>query len=215
MNNPSRVDTARENIFEILGVMTQAMASPARLRILQILSSRPCTVEILSQRAKESMANTSQHLQKLLAANLVVCEKRGVSRVYRLSNEKVDDTWLALQALAKEVSPSIESQISVVCPPDLVSGLSLVEIRKMVRSGKALLIDVREQVEFEATPVPNAITMPIENFENSINGLPKSKVIFVFCRGNFCAMANPAVELLRKKGYKAFRLRENSHQLRK
>ncbi len=214
MKNSVAAEQARERIFEIIGHLTQAMASPARLRILQVLSNRPSTVETLSQRSRESVANTSQHLQKLLQAGLVNCEKQGVSRVYRVANEKVVDTWLSLQSLAQSVSPAIESEITVVCPPELISEISSAEIRKMVKAGKALLIDVREKIEFDTTPAPSAIHIPIEKFEETLKEIPKSKMIFIFCRGNYCSMANPAVEMLRKKGYRAFRLRETSHELR-
>lgn len=214
MKKSVATEQARARIFEILGHLTQAMASPARLRILQVLSNRPSTVEILSQRSQESVANTSQHLQKLSKAGLVSCEKQGVSRVYRLANEKVVDTWLSLQTLAMAVSPSIGNEIAVVCPTELVSDSSPAEIRKLVKANEALLIDLREQIEFDTTPAPYAIHIPIENLEESLKQLPKSKTIFVFCRGNYCAMANPAVEMLRKKGYRAFRLRETSYELR-
>lgn len=214
MKTTTQTDLARERIFDLLGVMTQALASPTRLRIVQILTSRPCTVEVLSERTEESMANTSQHLQKLLKAGIVTCEKQGVSRVYRLANEKVIDVWLSLQDLAQQITPQMDDEASLVCPPELVAEAPLKEIKKMLKAGKAVLVDVREEAEFEATPAPTAVHMPIKNFKDSLELLPRSKMVFIFCRGAYCSMANPAVELLRKKGYRAFRLRENSYQLR-
>lgn len=214
MKDAHSADSARERIFDLLGAMTQAIASPARLRILQILANRPCSVELISERSQQSMANTSQHLQKLLKAGIVTCEKQGVSRVYRLANERVLDVWFSLQNLAHEILPEVEGEADIVCPPELVADTSLREVKKMVKEGKALLVDIREKVEFEATPAPNTIHIPMKDFDESYKALPLSKTIFILCRGAYCSMANPAVELLRRKGYRAFRLRETSYQLR-
>lgn len=214
MENKQHLESVRARIFENISLITQCLASPARLRILQILSHRPCTVETISKRANESIANTSQHLQKLLKAGIVVCDKQGVSRVYQLANDEVIETWLSLQRLAGELNLQIQNDERVVCPPELMTDMEISQVIKLVKSEKALLIDVREEEEALNTPAPHSIHLSADKFEKSIKDLPKSKTIFVFCRGRYCSMANPVVEILRKKGYRAFRLRETSYQLK-
>lgn len=44
--------------------------------------------------------------------------------------------------------------------------------------------------------------------------LPKSKTLFIYCRGRYCSLASQAVRILRREGYKAFRLRESAFRLR-
>lgn len=205
----------RERIYENLGHLTQAMAAPARLRILQILSNKPCTVESLSQMIDETVGNTSQHLQKMLRSGLVRCEKNGVSRIYSLSNNKVLDAWLSLQDLASDLIPQIQSDEEELCPLELCSEQTAPEILKQVKSGKAILIDARMLEEFESTPVFGALHIPNAQLNKHLSTLPKSKTIFIFCRGRYCPMANATVIALRKKGYKAFRMKETSYQINK
>lgn len=205
----------RKRIFENLGIITQTLASASRLRIVQCLTNSSCSVETLSQKTGESVANTSQHLQKLLKAGVVRCEKQGVSRIYHLSNRKVLELWLNLQDLARDLSPQIQQDEETICPADLLSELNGEQIQKKLMAGRAVLVDVREAEEAQSTPASGAISIPLQEFGDRWKELPKSKMILVFCRGRYCAMANPAVELLRKKGYEAFRLRENSYQLEK
>lgn len=203
----------KTRVFENLGHIAQSMAAPARLRILQILSNKSCTVETLSQMIDSTVGNTSQHLQKMLRAGLVRCEKDGVSRIYSLANNKVLDVWLSLQNLASDLMPQIQEDEETFCPPELCSGLTTAEILKQVASGKAILIDARMAEDFENTPALGALHIPSSQLNKHLSTLSKTKNIFVFCRGRYCALANPVVMSLRKKGFKAFRIKETSYQI--
>lgn len=191
------------------------MASPIRLRILQNLANSPCTVEALSLKTNESIANTSQHLQKMLRAGLLKCEKQGVSRIYSLANDQVIEMWVALQSLAHSLSIQIREDEEALCPPELCTDLSLKEVLKLVRIGKAQLVDARDEDDTEGSPVPEALHIRPKDLKSKQSQLMKSKTIFVFCRGRYCTLANPLVEALRKQGFKAFRLREMAYEINK
>ncbi|UXR63746.1 helix-turn-helix domain-containing protein [Bdellovibrio bacteriovorus] len=191
------------------------MASPIRLRILQSLANSPSTVETLSVKSGESIANTSQHLQKMLRAGLLKCEKNGVSRIYSLANEKVLEMWLALQNLAFQLNPQIQQDEKALCPDELCTSLSLAEVLKLVKSGKAVLVDARELDDADGSPINGALHIPPADLKKNSAPIAKSKTVFVFCRGRYCTLANPLVEKLRGKGFKAFRLREMAYEIQK
>lgn len=74
---------------EFGAAMFAALASPARIQILEHLAKGSATVNAIAEAAglKQSMA--SRHLSNLLAAGVVVCEKNGNSRVYSLRGPRI------------------------------------------------------------------------------------------------------------------------------
>jgi rhodanese-related sulfurtransferase len=50
--------------------------------------------------------------------------------------------------------------------------------------------------------------VPLPELKKRLAELPKSREIVAYCRGPYCVMAIDAVELLRKKGYKAHRMEQ-------
>lgn len=89
-------EIARSRIYDNVARISQSIASPIRLRIIQSLANSPRTVESLSEKTGESIANTSQHLQKMLRAGILSCQKKGVSRIYQLASPEVLKIWLTL-----------------------------------------------------------------------------------------------------------------------
>jgi DNA-binding transcriptional ArsR family regulator len=77
----------KDAIYEQLGRIGKALASPRRLQLLDLLCQGPRTVEALAREAGQSLANTSQHLQVLRGARLVEAEKPGLHVTYRLADE--------------------------------------------------------------------------------------------------------------------------------
>ena len=82
---------------------------------------------------------------------------------------------------------------------------SLAEVKKNVDSGKAVILDVREQSEWDAGHVKGAILMPRSKLtvDSELAGLlkqlPKDKVIYTHCRAGGRALA--CGEILKKHGY--------------
>ncbi len=207
------LNATKEKVYSSLSDIASALGAPARLRIIQVLSNRSSAVEDLSARIGESVANTSQHLQKLKKAGLVRVSRSGVSRTYSLTNKNVIDVFLDLQKIGAILSPDLQSAESEFCPPELQSKLSLQDVVKAVRKGEATLIDVRDLDEFETNTAPHAIHFPRDEVTKGLKLLSKKKPVFAFCRGRYCILANDVVVQLRKRGYEAYRLREMAHQL--
>ncbi|OFZ19297.1 MAG: hypothetical protein A2X94_03980 [Bdellovibrionales bacterium GWB1_55_8] len=211
MTTPS--NELRANVYQKLGQIAQAMSSPARLKIIQILAQGPRTVEEISQSSGESVANTSQHLQRLAREGLVAMTKRGLSRIYRVKNPKVIEIWERIQDLAHEIAPQLNEAEDELTESALRSPTPANEVVDSIRKRKAVLVDVREVHEAEATPVPGAKNIPLARLKQELKTLEKDKTIYVFCRGKYCELASHAVRALRNAGFKAFRLRESSFRL--
>ena len=62
----------KKRLYELFSQIGSALANPHRLELLDLLVQAPRTVEELANQAQMSVANTSQHLQRLKQARLVV-----------------------------------------------------------------------------------------------------------------------------------------------
>jgi rhodanese-related sulfurtransferase len=205
----------RQEIYDKLASVALALASPGRLKIIQLLAQSPFTVEELSVATGQSVANTSQHLQRLAHEGLVSVTKMGLRRIYQVKHPGVIALWESLQDLAHELSPSLDRAEDALTDFSLRTEMPNEEVLREVARGRATLLDVRDEKEAVATPVEGAVAIPLDQLKKRMKELPKSKPVFAFCRGRYCALASNAVNLLRHSGFKAFRLRESSFRLRK
>ena len=69
--------------------MFAALASAARLHILERLSEGPSSVKELSEATDLKQSMTSQHLAVLLSAGVVVCTAEGNLRIYSLRGPRI------------------------------------------------------------------------------------------------------------------------------
>jgi ArsR family transcriptional regulator len=69
--------------------MFASLASPARLHILEHLAKGSASVNDIAEAVGLKQSMTSQHLSSLLAAGVVVYEKVGNSRLYRLRGPRI------------------------------------------------------------------------------------------------------------------------------
>jgi rhodanese-related sulfurtransferase len=82
------------------------------------------------------------------------------------------------------------------------------ELLRRVRGGEVALLDVRPAEEFRAGHIPGARSVPADELSKRLAELPKDRDLVAYCRGPQCVMAIEAVQLLRKKGYRAHHLDE-------
>lgn len=207
----------RKGVYETISQIVSAFASPARLKIVQILAQAECSVEELSIETGESVANVSQHLQRLARMKIVSCERRKLSRIYRVTNPMVLQLWEGFQNLAHEVDEELNHKENLLTDSTLLADETPGEVFDLVAEGKALLVDARTAKESAMTKVPGALAIPAEILVKSTHpkslGLLKTKPVYVYCRGRYCSYATEAVRHLRAHGYKAYRLRDSPFQL--
>src|SRR4026208_1074123 len=90
---------AKEALYELIAQVAQAIANPHRLELLDLLVQAPRTVEQLAEASTLSIANASQHLQRLKRAGLVRSERQGTSMRYRLADPTVARLWAELRTV--------------------------------------------------------------------------------------------------------------------
>jgi rhodanese-related sulfurtransferase/DNA-binding transcriptional ArsR family regulator len=194
-------------IYEQLARIGKAVSSPRRLELLDLLRQAPRTVEELARESAQSIANTSHHLLELRSHRLVESEKNGQYVTYRLANENVSAFFSSLRALAEsqlaEIGRITEKFFSDGQDVETVDRDALLE---RVRKRAVIVLDVRPREEYEAGHLTGAISIPVPELKRRLKSLPRNREIVAYCRGPYCLMANEAVALLQKKGYRARRV---------
>ena len=205
MQSPHR--DFKDTIYDQLSRLGKAIAAPKRLELLDLLCQGPRTVEALAEQAAVSVANASQHLQVLRAARLVDAEKKGLYVEYRLADEEVCRFFVALRGLGQARLAEMEQVTRQYFERrGAMEAVDTDELLRRVKSGEVTVLDVRPSEEYRAGHIPGALSIPVGQLKARLKDLPKRREIVAYCRGPFCVMAAEAVELLRKKGFKAHRL---------
>lgn len=202
-------------VYEHVARIGQAVSSASRLELLELLSQGPRTVDALARQAGQSVATTSHHLQVLRRARLVDAEKAGLYVTYRLAAPQVETFLLEMRRLAEGRLADIHQIAQAFL--DARGALEPVdndELVRRVRSGDVTVIDVRPPEEYAAAHIPGAISVPLAELPKRLQELPKRREVVAYCRGPYCVMALDAVDLLRRKGFKARRLEQGVSEWR-
>ena len=199
----------KDSIYEQLGRIGRAVSSPRRLELLDLLAQGPRTVEVLAREAGLGVANTSQHLGALRAAELVTAERQGTFVTYRLASVEVADFFRALRQLAESRLAEIERLTR-----DFLEARGVLEpvdretLLGRVRRGEVTVLDVRPSEEYAAGHIPGALSVPLADLEQRLAELPRDREVVAYCRGPYCVLAVEAVRLLRAHGFRAVRLED-------
>ncbi|AGU51378.1 transcriptional regulator, ArsR family [Variovorax paradoxus B4] len=198
---------AKDQLYEQVARIGKALASPKRLELIELLCQGEKTVEVLAAQAEISVKLASAHLKELRLARLAETRKDGKYVLYRLAGTSVANLWVNLRSEAEERLVELQVALtSIVEHGDELAGVDRADILKKARTGEVLVLDVRPEVEFATAHLPHAWSMPLAELKKRLAELPKNLPVVAYCRGPFCLMAKDAVELLRRKGYRAFHL---------
>src|SRR5438105_15936715 len=194
-------------LFEAIAVMGKAFASPTRLELLDLLAQSPRTVEELARASGQSTANTSQHLQALHAAGMVIRAREGTRVRYAIADDRALRLWLALRdssvAQLAEVERAARDYLG-----EEVEAIGRDELVARLGRGDVVLVDVRPEDEFAAGHIDGARSIPLDELEQRLAELPADREVVAYCRGPFCAYAHEAVRRLQAAGRSARRLEE-------
>jgi len=189
--------------------MIKAMANPHRLEIIDLLGQGEKPVEQIATETNMSIANASQHLQVLKAANLVEIRREKNFIHYRLAHEEIYKSWQNLRELGLERVAEIEKLVKDFREKkNVLEAINLDELLNRLKSKNIVLLDVRPSSEYKNGHIPKAINIPVEELSIRLKKLPKNKEYIAYCRGPFCVFADEAVGMLTKKGFNAKRLVE-------
>jgi len=186
--------------YEVVARVGKALASPVRLRILDLLRQGACHVEAIARATGESVANASQHLQQMRAARLVARSKRGNCVEYRLAGEGVSLLFGRIRDLAEELHPEMDRlrrELGALQPAEREALVGRLRRREVT------LLDVRPEREHAAGHLPGALSIPLDELPRRLGELPQGREVVAYCRGPYCSMAREAVELLVAAGITA------------
>ena len=199
----------KEQLYRLFARIGKALANPHRLELLDLLVQAPRTVEELAREAGMSVANTSQHLQRLKEARLVVSEREGLRIRYRVADPAVAHLWLELRAVAERQLAEVERTLDAYRHRrHEFERISADELRARLRRGEVVLLDVRPREEYQAGHLPGAISIPLDELERRLSELPRDRTIVAYCRGPYCVYADEALELLAERGWNVARLED-------
>lgn len=200
---------AKQRIYEQFTRLGKALAAPARLELLDLLTQGERSVEALAQQAELSVANASQHLQVLHAARLVDSRRAGQRILYRVADPAVERLWQALrQTGEKQLAELDHVARDYLTGRDEFEPIERDELVRRMKAGTATLIDVRPVEEYEAGHLPGAVSVPITELKGWVRKAPRRKQVIAYCRGPYCVYALHAVAELRKRGFSATRLED-------
>lgn len=198
---------AKDHLYEQVARIGKALASPKRLELVELLCQGEKPVETLAAQASISLKLASAHLRELRLARLVDSRKQGKYVLYRLADAGVAELWVKLRSEAEERLVELQMALaSLAQHQDELEGLDRAAILRKARAGEVVVLDVRPGEEFAAAHLPHARSLPVDELKKRLAELPQDVPVVAYCRGPFCVMAKTAVELLRKKGYRAFHL---------
>lgn len=197
----------KRELFVNLARVGTALSSPTRIEYLELLAQAERGVEQLASLTGTTVANTSQHLQKLRQAGLIVGRKEGLHVYYRLAGDEVVGVLAAIGRVGEAYVAEVERIVRLYfASKDELEAVPAAELLERARKGLVTVLDVRPPEEFAAGHVPGAINIPIHELEKRMRELPRRREVIAYCRGPYCLMSFDAVSLLRKKGIKARRL---------
>ena len=199
----------KRDVLHELARVGNALGSAVRLEILELLAQGERSVDRLAGLTGHSIANTSQHLQKLKQAGLILARKQGQFVYYRIASDDVVRLLASLAHVGEAHVAEIERIVRLYFrTKDDFEPIAATELLARAKSGLVTVLDVRPPEEFAAGHVPGALNIPVDQLARRLRELPKGKEVVAYCRGPFCLMSFDAVHLLRQRGLKARRLED-------
>jgi rhodanese-related sulfurtransferase len=124
---------------------------------------------------------------------------------YALAGEPALRLWLTLRDSAADQLAEVERAARKYLG-DEVDQVGRDELRRRLRRGDVVLVDVRSPQEFDAGHIEGARSIPLDELDRRLDELPAGLEVIAYCRGPFCAYAHEAVRTLNARGREARRL---------
>jgi rhodanese-related sulfurtransferase len=167
------------------------------------------SVDTLAARADLSVANASQHLQRLRRAGLATARRDGKRVLYQLTDDAVVTLLGVLSRVAERNVAEVERVVaSYFRERDALEPVSRAELLERMRDGLVTVLDVRPSDEYALAHLPGAVNIPLSELERRLAELPRRTEIVAYCRGPYCVLSFEAVAALRARGFEARRLED-------
>jgi rhodanese-related sulfurtransferase/predicted transcriptional regulator len=200
---------AKAMLFDALAESAKALGNGRRAELVDVLAQGERSVEELAVEIDQTVANTSQHLQRLLRSGLVVSRRDGIRIYYSLASPIVAKLWRTMrQAAERHVADLDRLTHDYVGDRTKLHTMTRDQLRARLRDGDVVVLDVRPEPEYRAGHVRGAMSIPIQDLKARLGEIPRGAEVVAYCRGPYCVYADDAVRLLTKKGQAAFRLED-------
>ena len=197
----------KQNLFSQFARIGKAMSNGHRLELLEFLAQGERSVDELAKVSGLSVANTSQHLQQLRQAGLVLARKEGQKVYYRVSGEDVLQLFAQLRSVAERHLAEVQQLVNdYLKTRDDLEAIPASELLDRIRNDLVTIIDVRPAEEYRQGHLPGAINIPLPELEKQLQQLDPAQQVVAYCRGPHCVLAFDAVQNLRDRGFNARRL---------
>ena len=197
----------KDQMFTEFARVGQAVASPKRLEVLDLLAQGPRHVEALAHEMELPVANVSQHVQVLRQAHLVRTSRSGTKTVCRLADKGVLRLLLSLRSVAETQLAEVERINREARGTPAGAGLlPRRELERLIDEDRVLVLDVRPTPEYQQGHLPGALSLPVDDLAARLPQLPRDRDLVVYCRGAYCLWADEALQLLRASGFNVLRL---------
>ena len=199
----------KQALFEQFALIARTLGHPHRLDLLEQLAQGERTVEQLAGKIGLSIANASQHLQRMARAGLVASRRDGKFVNYRLSDDAVLEALAALRKIGERNVAEVERVVrSYFDQRDGFEPVTRKELLKRSRAATVTILDVRPADEFALGHLPGALNIPLRALQSRLSELKRDNEIVAYCRGPYCVLSYEAVAALRKHGFNARRLED-------
>ena len=143
----------KQQLFAQFALVAKTLGHPHRLELLEQLAQGERSVDVLAEKTGLSVANASQHLQRMLAAGIVANRRDGKLVIYRLADDAVLDGLAAMRRIAeKNVAEVGRVARSYFDQRDSFEPVTRKELLKRSRAGAVTILDVRPAGRIRARP---------------------------------------------------------------
>jgi len=200
---------AKAALYDALAESAKALANGRRAELVDVLAQGERSVEELAAEIDQTVANTSQHLQRLLRSGLVESRREGTRIYYSLSSAVVGDLWRTMRRAAEEHVAGLEQLAAdYLGDRSKLRTITRDDLRVRLRDGDVVVLDVRPEAEYAAGHIRGAISIPITDLKSRLGEIPGGADVVAYCRGPYCVYADEAVRVLNRKGMTAARLED-------
>lgn len=197
----------KDTLYEYFARIGKATSSPKRLEILDLLCQGEKSVDELAKHAQLDVKNASAHLKVLYSSRLIESRREGKRVYYRIADSTVCEYWLSTRSMAEHRFAEIERVVKhYFNERETMVTLDRQALLGKARKGEVIVLDVRPRSEYEQGHLPHARSVPLADLEQRLATLPRNKQIIAYCRGPYCVLSSEALNILRKRGFKALRL---------
>ena len=165
---------------------------------------------VLGEFGRQSQKELGDDAIIRILKKLIKAEKEGLYVKYSLADEMVCEFFRSMRVLAQHRLAEIEMiKGRFLEGKEGMEPVNRDDLLKRIIQGDVTVLDVRPVEEYRAGHIPGALSVQLSHLKSILAKLPTEQEIVAYCRGPYCVLAVQAVEVLRRKGFNAFRLEES------